>query len=77
MKRTMNHNVARRMSRALAAGAAWAALGFAGSAAFAQPAAPAAASGPAAAPAAQSADAALIKRGEYLARAAASRSPAD
>ena len=69
MKRTMNHTVARRMSRALAAGAAWAAFGFAGTAAFAQPATPAAASGPAAAPAAQSADAALIKRGEYLARA--------
>ena len=68
MKRTMNHTVARRMSRALA-GAAWAAFGFAGTAAFAQPATPAAASGPAAAPAAQSADAALIKRGEYLARA--------
>jgi mono/diheme cytochrome c family protein len=76
MKRTVNHHnhhhAARRMSplrRALAIGTAWAVLGLAGGPAFAQPAAPAAASGPAAAPAAQSADANLVKRGEYLARA--------
>ncbi|ALV59557.1 alcohol dehydrogenase [Burkholderia cenocepacia] len=74
MKRTMNHhNAARPVSplrRALAIGTAWAAFGLAGGAAFAQPAStPAAASGAAAAPVAQSADAALVKRGEYLARA--------
>ncbi|MDI9690431.1 cytochrome c, partial [Burkholderia cenocepacia] len=58
------------LRRALAIGTAWAAFGLAGGAAFAQPAStPAAASGAAAAPVAQSADAALVKRGEYLARA--------
>ncbi|MCA3788754.1 MAG: cytochrome c, partial [Burkholderia sp.] len=72
MKRPMNSLTTRRMFplwRALAAGASWAVFGLAGTTAFAQPAAPAAASGPAAAPVARSADANLIKRGEYLARA--------
>ncbi|MGR8025212.1 cytochrome c, partial [Burkholderia cenocepacia] len=74
MRGTRNHhNAARPVSplrRALAIGTAWAAFGLAGGAAFARPAStPAAASGAAAAPVAQSADAALVKRGEYLARA--------
>ncbi|MGU7769023.1 c-type cytochrome [Burkholderia sp. MR1-5-21] len=77
MKRTVNHNAraanAHRVARAIACGAAWLAVSFAGSVAMAatQPGATAAASAAAPAPAAaapQSADA-LVARGAYLARA--------
>ncbi|MDY7789408.1 cytochrome c [Burkholderia ubonensis] len=64
MKRTTTDNVARRMARALATGAAWLALGLASGAAVAQPAA-----APAAAASAPHAADALVARGAYLARA--------
>ncbi|OJA40581.1 alcohol dehydrogenase [Burkholderia ubonensis] len=64
MKRTTTDNAARRTTRALAAGAAWLAFGFASGAAVAQPAA-----APAAAASAPHAADALVARGAYLARA--------
>ncbi|KVS41699.1 cytochrome c [Burkholderia ubonensis] len=64
MKRTTTDNVARRMARALATGAAWLALGLASGAAVAQPAA-----APEAAASAPHAADALVARGAYLARA--------
>ncbi|KVR78978.1 c-type cytochrome [Burkholderia vietnamiensis] len=73
MNRTMNpRNAARRvfpLRRAALLGAAWAAIGVAGAPAVAQPASQSVAPAPTATHAAQSADADLVKRGAYLARA--------
>ncbi|WP_443798106.1 c-type cytochrome, partial [Burkholderia vietnamiensis] len=73
MNCTMNpRNAARRvfpLRRAALLGAAWAAIGVAGAPAVAQPVSQSVAPAPTATHAAQSADADLVKRGAYLARA--------